>query len=110
MLELIEPRADEPVAALDLVVEERERQRPVHCLDPQRQTAQLDRERIEIDAVDAALDDVAPQDRLRRGSKLASSGRHGASSSPARPGTTSTAGGASSRRTTPRSPSDVIRP
>ena len=38
--ELVEPGADEGVAALDLVVEEAEGQSTVHGLDPQRQAAQ----------------------------------------------------------------------
>ena len=62
--ELIEPRAEQRVAALDLVVEEAERQRAVHGFDPQRQPAQLDRQRIEVDGVDAALHHVAAQHRL----------------------------------------------
>ena len=61
--ELIEPGADQGVAALDLVVEEAERQGAVHGLDPQREAAQLHRQGVEIHRVDAALDDVAPQHR-----------------------------------------------
>ena len=64
VLELIEPRAEQRVAALDLVVEEAERQRAVHGFDPQRQPAQLDGQRIEVDGVDAALHHVAAQHRL----------------------------------------------
>ena len=64
MLELIEPRAEQRVAALDLVVEEAERQRAVHRFDPQRQPAQFDGQRIEVDGVDAALHHVAAQHRL----------------------------------------------
>ena len=41
------------------MVEEPERQVAVHRLDPQRQPRQLHRQRIEVHAVDAALDDVA---------------------------------------------------
>ena len=65
VLELVEPGADEAVAALDLVVEEGEGQRPVHRLDPEREAAELHGQRIEVHAVDAALDDVAAQDRLQ---------------------------------------------
>ena len=65
MLELVEPGADEPVAAFHLVVEERKRQRAVHRLDPKGQAAERYRERIEIDAVDRALDHMASQDRLQ---------------------------------------------
>ena len=64
VLELVEPRADKRVAALDLVVQEAEWQLPIHGLDPERQPAQLDGERIEVNGVDAALDHVAAQHRL----------------------------------------------
>ena len=64
VLERVEPGADKAVAALDLVVEERERQVAVHRLDPERQAAELHRQRVEVHAVDAALDDVAAEDGL----------------------------------------------
>ena len=64
MPELVEPGADQRIAALDLVVEEAERKRAVHRLDPQRQAAKLHRERIEVHGVDAALHHVAAQHRL----------------------------------------------
>ena len=67
VLERVEPGAHQAVAALDLVVEERERQVAVHRLDPERQPAQLHRERVEIHAVDAALDDVTAEDGLEPG-------------------------------------------
>ena len=69
MLELVEPGADEAVAALDLVVEERERQCAVHRLDPEGQAAQFHREGIKIHTIDAALDDMTPEDRLEAGLK-----------------------------------------
>jgi len=65
VLELVEPRAEKAIAALHLMVEERERQRSVHGLDPKCEAAKLDRERVEIDGVDAAFDDVAAQDSLQ---------------------------------------------
>jgi hypothetical protein len=51
--------ADERVAAADVVVEETERQPGGVPFDPQRQFAQVDRQRVEIDAEDAAPDHVA---------------------------------------------------
>src|SRR5215471_1261134 len=65
LLERVEPRADEAVAALDLVVEEREREVPIHRLDPERETAQLYCERVEVHAIDAALHDVAAEDSFQ---------------------------------------------
>ena len=62
--ELVEPGPDEGVAALDLVVEEPEWQGAVHRLDPERQSAQLHGQGIEVHGIDAALDDMTPQDRL----------------------------------------------
>jgi len=62
--ERVEPRAHKRVAALDLVVEEREWQLTVHRLDPQGQARELDGERVEVHAVDAALHHVAPQQCL----------------------------------------------
>ena len=62
--ELVEPRANQRIAALDLVVEEAERQGAVHRLDPERQAAKLHRERIEVHRVDAALHHVAAEHRL----------------------------------------------
>ena len=64
VLKLIEPRTDQGVAALDLVIQESERQRAVHGLDPERQAAQLDGQGIEVDGVDATLHHVATQDCL----------------------------------------------
>ena len=69
MLELVEPRTDQRVAAFDFVVQEAERQRPVHRLDPERQPAELDGQRIEVDSVDAPFHDVTAQDRLEGGAR-----------------------------------------
>ena len=68
--ELIEPRPDERVAALDLVVQETERQLPVHGLDPERQPAQFDGQRIDVDAVDASFHHVAAEHRLEAGLEI----------------------------------------
>ena len=62
--ELVEPGADQAVAALDLVIQERQRQRAVERFDPQRQPAELDGQRVEVDSVDAAFDNVAAQNGL----------------------------------------------
>ena len=61
MQELVKPCSDQTVAAADFVVEKRQRQVAVERFDPQRQPAQLDGQRVQIDAVDAAFDDVPPQ-------------------------------------------------
>ena len=65
--ELVEPRADEGVAALHLVVEEAKREGAVHRLGPERQAAELHRERVEVHGVDAALHHVAAEHRLEAG-------------------------------------------
>ena len=49
---------------MTLWVEETERQRAVHGLDPQRQPAQFDGQWIEVHGIDAALHHVATQQRL----------------------------------------------
>ena len=64
VLELIEPGADQGVAALHLVVEEGEGQGAVHRLDPQREAAKFDGQGIEVNTVETALDHVAAQHRL----------------------------------------------
>ena len=63
--EAVEPRTDQGVAALHLVVEEAERQGAVHGLDPERQAAKLHRQRVEVHGVDAALHHVAAEHRLQ---------------------------------------------
>ena len=63
--ELVEPRADEGIAALHLVVQEAEREGPIHGLDPERQATELDRKRIEVHGVDAALHHVPAEHRLQ---------------------------------------------
>ena len=59
VLEAVEPAADEGVAALDLVVEEGEGEVGVHRLDPEGEAGEFDGEGVEVDAVNAALDDEA---------------------------------------------------
>ena len=51
--------ADQAVAAADAGVEEGERLAGLEGLDPERHLAELDRERVAIDAMDAAGDDLA---------------------------------------------------
>ena len=90
MLELVEPSADQRIAALDLVVQEPERQLTVHGLDPEREPAELDRQRIQVDRVDATLDYVPTQAGLEarlevvvvRGHGICSSLSRSPSSSP----------------------------
>jgi hypothetical protein len=61
--EAVEPAADERVAGLELVIEEFEGEIAVEGLDPEREAAELHGEGVDVDAVEAALDDVAFQDR-----------------------------------------------
>jgi hypothetical protein len=61
VLEGIEPGSDEAVAAAELVIEEGEGQRGVHGFDPEGEAGQLDGEGVEIDPVEAVLDDEALQ-------------------------------------------------
>ncbi len=51
--------ADQAVAAADAGVQEGQRLAGLQRLDPERHLAQLDRERVAIDAIDAARDDLA---------------------------------------------------
>ncbi|HOF41512.1 MAG TPA: hypothetical protein PLD73_15690 [Candidatus Hydrogenedentes bacterium] len=62
MEELVEPCADERIAAFDLVIEERKRQVGVEGFDPEAEPAELDGERIEVYTVDTAFDHIAAQD------------------------------------------------
>jgi hypothetical protein len=62
----VEPGADQRVAHLELVVQEAKGQVPVHGLDPERHAPQFHRQRIQIHAVQAALDDVALELRAQR--------------------------------------------
>ena len=64
VLHPIQPAADQRVADLDLVVEERERQFGVERFDPERHTGQFHRQRVDVHAVDAPLDNVPPQQGL----------------------------------------------
>ena len=108
--ELVEPRADERVAALDLVVEEAERQVAVHRLNPERQPAELHRQRIEVHGVDAPLHHVAAQHGAEARLEIVLLGLQGISSS----AMLSLSGSASARipssRTRVRSPSARRRP
>ena len=61
--ELVEPSADQRVAALHLVVEEAERQGAVHRFYPQRKAAQLHGQRVRVHGVDAALHHMTAQHR-----------------------------------------------
>jgi len=63
-LELVEPGADEAVAALYLVVQEGKGQRFVHRLHPEGQATEFHGQRIEIHAVEAALNNNSLEDRL----------------------------------------------
>src|SRR5262249_10202544 len=51
-------------ADLDLVIEERERQFRVERLYPERHSGELDGQRVDVHAVDAALDYIAPESGL----------------------------------------------
>ena len=56
---LLHPRADEAVAAAQVVIQKREGLALGYGVQPERQLRQLDRERVEVHSVDAALDDEA---------------------------------------------------
>jgi hypothetical protein len=60
--ELVEPCSDESVAAFDFVIEEGEGEVAVHGFDPEGESAEFDGEWIEVNAVDAAFDDVPFED------------------------------------------------
>ena len=51
--------ADEAVAVLDPVIKERQRKVTRRAVDPQRDLAQLNSERVDVDAVDAVLEHVS---------------------------------------------------
>ena len=59
-------RPEQAVADLDVVVEERERLARLQGLHPEADLAELDRHRVQVDAVDAPADDV-PLGMLDRG-------------------------------------------
>ena len=64
VLHPVQPAADQGVADLDLVVEERERQFGVERFDPERHTGQFHGQRVDVHPVDAPLDDMPPQQGL----------------------------------------------
>jgi hypothetical protein len=57
----IQPAADQRIADLDLVIQERERQVAIQRFDPQRDAGEFDRQRVDVHAVDAAFDHVTAQ-------------------------------------------------
>ena len=61
---VVDAQADERVAAAQVVVEEGERRADGEAVQPQRDLGQLDRERVLVDAVDAALEHHAADDGL----------------------------------------------
>ncbi|HLW66905.1 MAG TPA: hypothetical protein VKS79_16440, partial [Gemmataceae bacterium] len=61
MLQILERGRDERVTATQVVVEEIQRRAQGKGVEPQADLGQLDGHWIEIDAVDAALEDVAFQ-------------------------------------------------
>ena len=63
VLDEVQPAANEAVADLELVVEELEWQLAVERLDPQRELGEFHGHRVAVDAVEAALDDVAREHR-----------------------------------------------
>ena len=68
--------ADQAVAELDVVVEEGERAAGVVALDPERHLAEVDRERVTVDRVEAVADHVADRGALRLGRGLRLAGAH----------------------------------
>ena len=65
VLETVEPASDERIANLHFVIEETKGQTRIHGFDPEGQATKLDGELIEIDAVEAALDDVTTEVRAQ---------------------------------------------
>src|SRR5262249_16436891 len=61
VLDPIQPAADQGVADLDLMIEEREWEARVQSGDPERDACQLHGQRVDVDAIDAPFDDVSPQ-------------------------------------------------
>src|ERR1019366_2943760 len=61
ILKAIEPAADQGIAALQLVIEEAEREARVHGFDPKREAAKFNGQRIHIDAIQAALHNMATE-------------------------------------------------
>ena len=60
LTETREPRSEQTVARLQMVVEKRQRMVGCQCRKPQREARELDRHRIEIDAEEAPLGDCSP--------------------------------------------------
>jgi len=58
VLKSVEPATDERVAGLHLVIQEPEGQARVHGLDPEGKPGKLDSQLVDIDTVEAALNDV----------------------------------------------------
>ena len=56
------PGAEQAVAAAEVVIQEAERRADREGVQPERDLGQLDRHRVLVDAVDAALEDHAPDD------------------------------------------------
>ena len=69
--------AEQRVAALDVGVEEGERPAGLERLQPELDLAELDRHRVDVDAVEAAGDDVAQRVPGRLGRGLLVAGAHG---------------------------------
>ena len=61
ILKMVEPATHKCITDLNLMIEKPKGETRVHGLDPEGETAELDSELIEIDAVKAALDDMAPE-------------------------------------------------
>ena len=59
--QIAQPRADQAVAGGEMVIEKRQRPIRGQRRQPQRHPRELHRRRIEIDAVEASLGDLAPQ-------------------------------------------------
>ena len=70
-------RAEQGVAALDVGVEEGERLAGLEGLHPEADLAELDRHRVDVDAVEAAGDDVAERGSRRLGGGLVVAGADG---------------------------------
>ena len=67
---LVEPCADQRIAAFDFMVKECHREFPIQSLNPKRKTAKLYAQRIQVNAVDTPFHNIAAQNGLETAFKM----------------------------------------